>query len=243
MRKLFRVMKALGMLANPRVWGSYVRTAESTRFDSDFRVSWSQSGEDLALEELLGSQSKGRYLDIGAHHPSRFSVTRKLHEQGWTGVNVDANAALVDLFRVARPRDVNICAAVGSEREYDFAVFEESAISTVSRSWEEDYLASGHRIARHEHVNGVTLRSLLDEYFVACGPDLLTIDIEGADLDALASADFARLPRERWPDWLLLESFPPVQEALTTASVQFATELGFIPTLVLPRATLLRKPQ
>jgi hypothetical protein len=59
--------------------GVFTRTYEQTNFDFDFHVSWSQGGEDLALLSIFLGQQGGVYIDVGAHHPSRFSVTRHLY--------------------------------------------------------------------------------------------------------------------------------------------------------------------
>ena len=36
------------MLISPSKWGLIVRTYEKSKFDAEFNISWSQSGEDLA---------------------------------------------------------------------------------------------------------------------------------------------------------------------------------------------------
>lgn len=241
MSKIHRMLRALASLRNPRTWGPFVETAEATGFDHAFTISWSQAGEDIALALLLGSSRPGRYLDIGAHDPSRFSVTRKLYAAGWSGVNVDANRLLIERFVAARPRDVNIVAAVGDKSEYDFTVFEEPAISTVSGIWEARFIEEGQRIVRRDKVRGLPLRAILDEHFPHRGPELLSIDVEGVDAMALRSAHFDTLKRHRWPEWILLETSPPVAHALSTEAVAYAQELGFEAFLVLPMATLLHR--
>src|SRR5690348_6482057 len=50
--------------------------------------SYSQEGEDLILARLLENTPSGLYVDIGAHHPFRFSNTRLLYERGWHGINI-----------------------------------------------------------------------------------------------------------------------------------------------------------
>ena len=50
--------------------------------------SYSQYGEDRAIVELFGDHV-GRFLDIGAWHPTVFSNTRALFERGWSGVMVE----------------------------------------------------------------------------------------------------------------------------------------------------------
>ena len=103
-QKLVRGLRAIVSLINPKTWGPFLHAWERTHFDHDFTVSYSQFGEDLALINLIGDRT-GRYLDIGAHHPSRFSNTRLLYERGWSGVNVEANPELISAFEKARARD------------------------------------------------------------------------------------------------------------------------------------------
>jgi hypothetical protein len=86
--KFLSLIKALLLLLKRKSWGPFIEIAEITKFDHSISVSWSQCGEDLALLHLL--PPNGRYLDIGAHHPSRFSVTRHLYQRGWDGINVEA---------------------------------------------------------------------------------------------------------------------------------------------------------
>ena len=60
---------------------------------------YSQEGEDLILKRYFGSQKKtGFYVDIGAHHPFRFSNTALLREMGWTGINVEPSPDLIENF-------------------------------------------------------------------------------------------------------------------------------------------------
>jgi len=42
-------------------------------------VCYGKDGEDLVLNRLLGAQVKGFYVDVGAHHPVRFSNTDMLN--------------------------------------------------------------------------------------------------------------------------------------------------------------------
>ena len=182
----------------------------------------------------------GSYLDIGAHHPSRFSVTRHLYQNGWSGVNVEANSALISEFKKKRKNDVSLWNAVGPEVSYNLTIFKESAISTVNKDWEEKFILENQKILRIEQVPGIKIREILDTYFSMKKCNLLTIDIEGADFEALKTIDFQTLDKNRFPDWILLETTPPVGEALKTESVSYAMDYGYTPHLVLPMATLLK---
>ena len=91
MREALRLVLAMFNLRSLQARENFLQASELTKFDHPFSVSWSQAGEDLALLAVIRNQKPGFYLDIGAHHPTRFSVTRHLYQAGWTGVNVDAN--------------------------------------------------------------------------------------------------------------------------------------------------------
>ena len=79
LRKTIRLAAALKVLLKKSTWGPFTEIAECTSFDHAISVSWSQGGEDIALIHALSGQQTGKYIDIGAHHPSRFSVTRHLY--------------------------------------------------------------------------------------------------------------------------------------------------------------------
>jgi len=104
------------------------------------------------------------------------------------------------------------------------------------------FLAEGNKLKKVIRVEGITLRSLLETTPNSQKVDLLNIDIEGADFDALESIDFETLPSALFPNWLLLETAPPVAEALKTQAVELAVKFGYQPWVILPMATLLRSP-
>lgn len=230
------------LLTKHKSWGPFVHAAEETKFDHSFTVSWSQGGEDLALLSIFGGQTKGTYLDVGAHHPSRFSVTRHLYQRGWSGINVDANKKLLLEFEKARPNDINLCLAIGEKSSYEFTIFEEPAISTFNTEWKEKFLSESNLIDRVEIVAGRRLRDLYDEFFLDSAVDILTVDAEGADFEIIRSLDFHSLPTIRYPKYLLLETPTPVSEALATPAVKFAIDWGYLPVMVLPMSTILRAP-
>ena len=239
MSKASRFLKAVFKLANKSSWGPFTEIAEATGFDHAVTVSWAQGGEDLALLHALNGQKFGRYIDIGAHHPSRFSVTRHLYQLGWSGVNIDANEALMQTFNHARKRDINLCLAVGPESKYEFTIFEEPAISTLDPKWLEKFISENNKIIKVVEVEGRKLRKILDDFEPKSRVDLLTIDAEGSDLQVLQSLEFESLGQNRFPRWLLLEASPPISNALATPAVKYAMDWGYVPYMVLAMSTLL----
>ena len=235
--KAVRAIKAFIGIANPRTWGPLVETFESTKFDHAFDISWSQGGEDIGLTSALRAISNGRFVDVGAHDPSRFSVTRKLSMRGWTGVNIDGNPDLIPAFEKNRPGDINLWACVGCEAEYTFTIFEEPAISTANDEWRVKFLGENQKVKKEIKVPGITLRTIFDKYFEGGFPNLLCIDAEGADLDVLKSANFRS---GSGPEWLLLEADPPLSTVINTPAVACALSLGYEIHLIMGMSTLLR---
>lgn len=243
MTNFCRAIRAIFRLFRPTTWGPFVEVSEVSGFDHAVTVSWSQGGEDLALLHAIGGKADGSYLDIGAHHPNRFSVTRHLYQRGWRGVNVEANSDLIGAFEKFRRFDINIHAAVGEESTYFFTVFEETAISTVNSIWRERFEGENQKIKRIETIPGTKLRKIYDSYWPASAVDLLCIDAEGSDLQVLQSLDFQTLDKSRFPHLILVEAEPPVSNALKTDVVAFAISWGYEPLFVLPMSTLLRNTE
>jgi FkbM family methyltransferase len=241
-KRTLRFLRALfGILSFGRA-GVFTRTFEQTKFDFDFNVSWSQGGEDLALLSIFSNQLEGTYIDVGAHHPSRFSVTRHLYQSGWSGLNVEANQKLIEEFRTRRERDKSIVGYVGTTGVRKFHIFSEPAISTSDASVANLLVEHNRKLLQTIEVEAIPLRNLLDEHFPQRQIDLLNIDAEGSDFDVLKSLHLENLENERWPKYLLLETKPPVSHALEAKSVSYAISHGYYPVLVLPMSTILKSP-
>ena len=239
--KLFRLLRALVKLKSRNCIKFFIQISENAGFENKFSISWSQGGEDLAILHAIAGKRNGLFIDIGAHHPYRFSVTHHLSKIGWRGINVDANSELIEIFNKERRRDINICAAVGTEQSYTFTIFKEPALSSVNNEWKNRFQADGWEIDRTITVPGVSLRDIYDQNFPQNSIDLLSIDAEGSDLNVLKSMDFESLSKDRFPKYLLLEATPPVEAALKTDSVAYAISIGYVPLFVLPMSTLLQR--
>src|SRR5436309_16100262 len=97
----------------PARWRSVLRERFGARTYGN--LAYSQEGEDLVLRRIFETQAKGIYVDVGAHHPFRFSNTCLLHKRGWRGINIDAMPGSMTLFERFRPLDVNLELGVGVE--------------------------------------------------------------------------------------------------------------------------------
>lgn len=158
-------------------------------------VSFANEGEDLILNDMFPADYRGFYVDIGAHHPYRYSNTAFFSLRGWCGINVDAAPGTRDSFTRFRPNDVTIECAVGAdEGAMDFFVFDEPALSTFeperARQLERE---TSYRIKEVRSLPVRRLDSILDEYLPAGRQiDFLSVDVEGHESAVVKSNDWNR---------------------------------------------------
>ncbi len=162
-------------------------------------IAFGQEGEDLVLrrlfEELRLSKQVGFYVDVGAHHPSRFSNTYFWYLRGWRGINIDATPGCMELFKKRRTRDINLeCGVSNDGNSMEFFVFNEPALNSfdaaLSREREEDprYRIVDRIVVPTRKLARILDASLPDDTVI----DFLTVDVEGHDLDVLQSNDWDR---------------------------------------------------
>jgi len=192
------------------------------------RLSFAQEGEDLILARMLEEQPPGTFVDVGAHHPQRFSNTYALYLAGWRGVNIDATPGSMAAFRALRPDDVNVEAGVSEDgASLTYYCFNEPALNTFSAELAEsrDGLHS-YRIIERRVLPTYRLETLLAEHLPAGRPvDVLTVDVEGLELQVLRSADWTRFH----PAIVVVEIFgcDSVRSVLESPTAQFLGAHGY----------------
>lgn len=177
----------------PRQLAGFVRSMMRLT-DQHARFSYSQEGEDMVLDRYFGGQTTGFYIDIGAHHPFRFSNTCALHLRGWRGINIDADPSLISAFNKHRPADINLPIGVSDETGMmTLNVFNEPALNTFDESVARDKAKDGvYRIVARVGVPVQTLSAILKSHLPpGQAIDLLSIDAEGFDLKVLQSNDWS----------------------------------------------------
>jgi FkbM family methyltransferase len=168
-------------------------------------VHFSQWGEDIVLWHFLRQKRKGFYVDVGAHHPHNLSNTALLHHYNdWTGINVEPDERLMQVFRERRPNDINLCCGVGAETGVaKMAIFEDGAVNSFDKEAVELQITrAGKKLSEWREVPIRTLKDILDTYLPAGRTvDLLNVDAEGWDVIVLKSNDWHRYR----PEFILVE--------------------------------------
>ena len=149
------------------------------------RKSFSQFGEDLFINEFFKDKLNGKYVDLGAFHPMRLNNTYLLHKKGWSGTNVDLNPISIDLFKIARKKDVNICCLISNETDVQKDVY-------IHHDWSADNTVvldnnSEDKTNEKRRMNCRNFESLITHKF-----DFLNIDLEGHDYEVLKTINLKK---------------------------------------------------
>lgn len=166
----------------------------NNRYLNKFAIkSYSQEGEDMILARLFEYQQNGFYVDVGAHHPHRFSNTYYFYKKGWRGINIDAMPGSMKLFNKIRSKDINIEKPVSDKREMlTYYAFNEPALNGFSKEISEKRNdGNNYFIKFTKEIETVTLEEILDKNLPkGKSIDFLSIDVEGLDFKVLKSINF-----------------------------------------------------
>ncbi len=157
------------------------------------KKSYSQNKEDLFLIEFFKDLKKGFYLDLGRHHPKRFSNTYLLYKRGWSGINVDANYSTILLFNLFRKRDKNIRALINTNSVSVFYYkFNDSALNGILSPQNAKRLVDvGYKLKKKVKMNSISINDFIKKYgLVNKKINFLKIDLEGIDFELIKVLDF-----------------------------------------------------
>ncbi|MBC7490240.1 MAG: FkbM family methyltransferase [Glaciimonas sp.] len=188
---MIKVIKNL-MLTKPI---KALRNIRNNYFDGNSIKSYSQEGEDMILRRIFEEKKIGFYVDVGAHHPFRFSNTYFFYKRGWQGINIDAMPGSMEVFKKHRSKDINLEIPIGNGDEtLTYFSFNEPALNGFSEKLSRDrHGKNGYFIQQEIKLKISKLSSTLDKY-LPCGVliDFLSIDVEGLDFDILQSNDWLK---------------------------------------------------
>jgi FkbM family methyltransferase len=161
------------------------------------RKSYSQYGEDMILRAIFTrfpGTYRGCYIDVGAHHPKRFSNTYFFYQLGWQGLCVDPRPDIKEIFLRRRPRDIFINAGISDhDGHMTYYMYEEAALNTFSRELSVKYTEKGVNCIREVDIAVYKLSTVLDRYLsLESVVNFLSIDTEGFEYQVVTSNNFAK---------------------------------------------------
>ena len=158
------------------------------------RISYSLQGEDILLDYYLQNKKEGFFVDIGAHHPTRFSNTYRLYQKGWRGINIDVTLGSMDIFRKKRPEDTNLEIGISDKKEKKtLFCFNEPALNTFDNKLAKTYIQKGYKLKKRKQIFTQKTSTVLDKYLPKNkNIDLMNIDIEGYDYKAIKANNWQK---------------------------------------------------
>jgi len=161
-----------------------------------FYSNGSQFGEDKQIEKIFKNKDNGKYVDIGCFHPTRSNNTSKLYKKGWKGINIDLNPFTIQLFNFARPKDINICAAISNKEIKKKLYFlseldSKNTLNLNHKKWISKHFKIKNKDFTVKTVKTQKLENLLKKYNFK-NIDFMNIDIEGHELEVLRALNLKK---------------------------------------------------
>jgi FkbM family methyltransferase len=182
--------------------------------------SYSQEGEDMILSRFLNKRN-GFFVDVGAHHPIRFSNTFKFYNSGWRGINIDAMPGSMEVFKKIRQQDINLEIPISDvDEKIKYYIFNETALNSLN---EEEARKKaeipGYFIKEIVELQTQRLDNVLAKYLPYNQKiDFMSVDVEGLDIQVLKSNDWVKFR----PEYLLVEELELSIENILTESEVYA---------------------
>ena len=171
--------------------------------------------EQELVREFFHDARAGFFVEVGANQPREASRTWHLEQLGWNGVLVEPQPDLAaDLWFARSAKVFAVACSSPQNAGRRMRLYLAGPLSSLDR----DRMAPG---AEPERVIEVPVRTLDDVLVEAGAPvefELLSIDVEGHELEVLSGFDLAR-----WrPRLILLED-----HVTDLAKHQYLTDLGY----------------
>jgi FkbM family methyltransferase len=146
---------------------------------------YGQGLDDGYLLRIFGARRTGTFVDVGANDGVFVSNTFTLYRLGWRGICIEPHPDAFAKLRVNRPLDLCVrCAAGSAAREVELVW--DGDISEGARVGVSGSAGASVRVASRR------LTEILDEAKFPAELDLLSVDVEGYELDVLRSLDWTR---------------------------------------------------
>jgi len=207
--------------------------------DPHLNLYYGQNGEDRVLWSLFKPGYCGKYVDVGSLDGKVFSNTYSFDLAGWSGLCVEAHSSYIS--SLCRNRSATVVHAAATSRDsesIDFYAYPRGSLSTIHNE-EIQYLQNRFRATsswEKVSVPGRTVNSMLQEARIDSPIDVVSIDVEGAELDVLQGFDLAKYA----PRVMVLEHM--TAEKLRSV-VQYLKGFGYVPATSISNNTFYCKKE
>lgn len=162
-------------------------------------VSYSQHGDDFIAWQLLGKPKTGFVVEVGAFDGIHLSNSFSLENLGWSSLCIEPNPRIFEYLTSNRPKSLNINKAiVGSPSTKTIDFFSEDIGVLSGAKYDEEDVKRRYQNRGLQYnspkkivVQAVDMNTLLTESKIE-NVDLLSIDVEGFEMEVLKGLDFDR---------------------------------------------------
>jgi FkbM family methyltransferase len=189
-------------------------------------TSFSQFGEDMILRNFFLGKQSGFYIDIGAHHPVRYSNTYFFYKKGWNGINIDPLPGIKEQFESLRPRDLFLDVGLSDDpAEIQYYRFKNPLQNTFSSHQAELVNKEANPLEEVCWIKVKRLEDVLDQHLPpGIRIDFMSVDAEGYDLKVLLSNNWNKYRPAR----LLVEDFDfEFPKTQSSPIVEFLNRMGY----------------
>ena len=151
-----------------------------------YKKTYSFGGCDILINYVLKKITNGFYIDIGCQNPISNNNTYLLYKRGWKGLNIDLDQKNIDLFNIARPKDINLCLAISSEIKEENLYFYHDGSPINSLSPKLSIYKKDTPFVKK--VNTELLENVLKKFKIKSF-DYINIDVEGHEFEVLKNFD------------------------------------------------------
>jgi FkbM family methyltransferase len=154
--------------------------------------------EPALVREFFRDRPRGFFVEVGANDPKKDSQSWHLEQAGWTGILVEPLPDLAAELRRQRTAQVFEVACSSPERAGQIMQLH---VAGAFSSFDPHLAVTGMRADRAIDVKVRTLDDVLSEGKAPVPIDLMSVDVEGHELEVMSGFDF-----DRWkPRLVLLE--------------------------------------
>lgn len=162
-------------------------------------IYYGQNREDLILSAFFPGRKTGYYVDVGACHPVKYSVTQFFYEKGWRGINIEPQDKEFKLLKSKRRRDINLQVGVSDKSgTMTLRVYENESLSTLSNDIKSEYEQDSDKSSlayTDKKIQVKTLAAILEESKVD-SIQFLKVDVEGHEKEVLAGNNWKKYKPE-----------------------------------------------
>ena len=153
--------------------------------------------EQALVRAFFGGEEPGFFVEVGANHPIEGSQTWHLEQAGWTGVLVEPQPELAAFLVTSRKARVFAVACSSPDKAGQSLPLHVDGPRSLTLDRER--MSPGAEAAYTIVVPTRTLDSILEEAAAPAPIGLLSIDVEGHEVEVLQGFDL-----DRWQPMLVL---------------------------------------